>query len=370
MSVLSAMDRIAAPAEDARIRSDRRAVRAWLYVVAAFVAALVLVGGATRLTESGLSITEWKPIHGILPPLSSAEWQAEFERYRQIPQYRQINQGMSLPEFQTIYWWEWTHRFLARTVGIVFALPLAFFWLTGRLESRLKPRLVALLALGGLQGAIGWWMVASGLTERTDVSQYRLATHLTTACIIFAAILWVARGLTGRQRETPPTRYSIVPAMLILLLALGQIYLGGLVAGLNAGLAFNTWPLMDGQIVPANLLVVTPVWRNFFENAMTVQFTHRLGAYTLFLITALHAFAAWRLAPRTSHAWGAVILFAVVAAQAAIGITTLLLQVPIGLALVHQFGALVVLATAVIHARGLAGPYPLPAATGFVRRPA
>lgn len=359
MSAIIPFDRTTASPSKDGLGKSRRAIQVWLVIVAAFVAALVLVGGATRLTESGLSITEWKPIHGIIPPLSGADWQDEFERYRQIPQYQQFNRGMSLPEFQTIYWWEWTHRFLARTVGIVFALPLAFFWVSGRLERRLKPRLLGLLVLGGMQGAIGWWMVASGLTERTDVSQYRLATHLTTACVILAAILWVARGFSQSKPDAPPTRYSVIPALLIVCLALGQIYLGGLVAGLNAGLAFNTWPLMDGQLVPRGLLAATPGWRNFFENAMTVQFTHRLGAYTLFGITAIHAFAAWRIAPRTVHARVAVMLFALVAGQAALGITTLLLQVPIGWALFHQAGALVVLSTAVIHARALAGAYPV-----------
>ncbi|MGO4837400.1 COX15/CtaA family protein, partial [Rhizobiaceae sp. 2RAB30] len=178
-----------------RLLRDRFEVRAWLYVVLVVLFALVMVGGATRMTGSGLSITEWKPIHGVIPPLNQAEWQEEFEKYRQIPQYEQINKGMTLDEFKGIFWWEWAHRLLARGVGFLVAIPLVFFWLTGRLERPLKPRLVGLLALGGLQGAIGWWMVASGLVERVSVSQYRLATHLTLACIIIVAVTYIARGL-------------------------------------------------------------------------------------------------------------------------------------------------------------------------------
>ncbi|GGD86116.1 heme A synthase [Aureimonas endophytica] len=333
------------------------AVRLWLYVVAAVVLALVLVGGATRLTESGLSITEWKPIHGIVPPLSQSEWDEEFRLYQQIPQYQELNQGMTLDGFKTIYWWEWAHRFLARTVGLVFALPLAFFWATGRLPGPLKPRLLAILALGAIQGGIGWWMVASGLTARTDVSQYRLAVHLTTACLIFAATLWVARGLARHSDDMPPSEGSVYAAGLIVFLAFCQIYLGGLVAGLNAGLTFNTWPLMDGRLVPEGLFVMQPAWRNLFENVMTVQFLHRLGAYTLFAVTLIHSIAAWAQAPGTTHARRALVLLGLVTLQAMLGITTLLLAVPIGWALLHQAGALVVLAFAVAHARGLAGPY-------------
>ncbi|MBO0902418.1 COX15/CtaA family protein [Jiella sonneratiae] len=346
------------PATTAAAR-NRRAVRLWLYAVALVVFALVLVGGATRLTESGLSITEWKPIHGVVPPLSAAEWQEEFELYKRIPQYEQMNRGMSLDGFKTIYWWEWSHRLLARGVGFVFALPLAFFWLTGRLEPFLKPRLLGLLCLGGLQGAVGWWMVASGLSERTEVSQYRLATHLTIACVIFAATLWVARGLTPRDAAARPApaasrRLSVA----IVVMALCQIYLGGLVAGLRAGLIYNTWPLIDGAIVPSGLFSMEPLWRNFFENVLTVQFMHRCGAYLLLGATLVHALALWRMVPATRHAGGAGLLFLVVLAQAAIGITTLLMVVPLDLALMHQAGGLIVLAATVVHARSLWGSYP------------
>ncbi|MFD2236002.1 COX15/CtaA family protein [Aureimonas populi] len=335
--------------EDVR---NRRAIRLWLHVVALMIFAIVLVGGGTRIMEAGLSITEWKPIHGIVPPLSAQEWQEEFDLYRQIPQYQLVNRGMSLDEFKVIFWWEWAHRFLARAVGFAFAIPLAFFWLTGRVESRLKPRLLALLALGGLQGAVGWWMVASGLVERTDVSQYRLAVHLTLACIIFTAVLWVAEGLAADRRAERQGRFPLAAA--VLGLSLLQIYLGGLVAGLNAGLTFNTWPLMDGQWVPGNLLRMEPLWRNFFENVMTVQFTHRVGAYVLFGVVLAYAL----LARTRETRW----LLALVTIQAGIGIATLLLAVPMDLALLHQGGAIVVLAAAVVHARRLKGPYPAPVA--------
>ena len=340
-----------------RALRDRRAVRIWLYVVAAIVFALVLVGGATRLTESGLSITEWKPIHGIVPPLSDAEWQEEFTLYQQIPQYRELNQGMELSGFKTIYWWEWAHRFLARMVGFAFALPLLWFWLRGRIPAGLKPKLVGILALGGLQGAIGWWMVASGLVARTEVSQYRLAVHLTMACLIYTATLWVARGLAPHSPDAPPSEKSGTAAKIILALALLQIYLGGLVAGLDAGLSFNTWPLMDGSLVPQGLLVMQPAWRNFFENVMTVQFMHRMGAYLLLAVVAMHAFASLRQAPRSTHARRATVMLALVLVQAGLGIATLLWAVPIDLALMHQAGALIVLGFAVAHARGLKGPY-------------
>ncbi|MDZ5696910.1 COX15/CtaA family protein [Chelativorans sp. M5D2P16] len=340
---------------------DRVWVRIWLYVVVVTLFTLVLVGGATRLTESGLSITEWKPIHGVIPPISEAEWQEEFQKYRRIPQYEQINRGMSLDQFKTIFWWEWTHRLLARGVGFVFALPLAFFWLAGRLEDHLKPKLLGILALGGLQGAIGWWMVASGLVERTDVSQYRLATHLTIACIIFVATLAVARGLaphSGGPAAAGTRRFAgwLVVAVLV------QIYLGGLVAGLNAGFSYNTWPLMDGALVPQGLFTQAPAWINLFENPKTVQFVHRLGAYAVLVLALWHAASTWRAEPGTTHARRAVLLVLLVLVQAAIGIATLVMVVPLGWALAHQAAALIVLGFATAHWQAAKGAYPMPGA--------
>lgn len=340
-------------------KANRAHVRLWLYCVLALLFALVLVGGATRLTHSGLSITEWQPIHGVIPPLSAGDWREEFEKYRQIPEYQQINKGMTLDEFKSIFWWEWAHRLLARGVGFAFALPLVFFWVSGRLEQRLKPKLLGILALGAVQGAIGWWMVASGLVNRTDVSQYRLATHLTIACVIFVAIMAVARGLAPHS-ESPASRALQSAAGALVFLVLFQIYLGGLVAGLDAGLAYNTWPLMDGAIIPGGLLGMKPVWHNFFESAKTVQFIHRTGAYVVFIAVVWHAFAMWRSAPGTLHARRAFALLALVTCQLALGIATLLSHVQLHLALTHQALALITLGFATAHWRGTKGPYPLP----------
>jgi cytochrome c oxidase assembly protein subunit 15 len=342
-----------------RALRNRALVRGWLYSVLVVLFALVLVGGATRLTDSGLSITEWKPIHGVIPPLSDADWQEEFEKYRQIPEYRQVNRGMSLDAFKTIFWWEWAHRILARGVGFLFALPLLFFWATGRIERGLMPKLLGILALGGLQGAIGWWMVASGLVERVDVSQYRLATHLTIAAAIFAATMIVARGLAPHS-EAEAGRETQRFAGLLVLLTLVQIYLGGLVAGLDGGMSYNTWPLMDGKVVPGDMLILEPVWRNFFENPKTVQFVHRLGAYIVFAAALWHMISVRRREPGTTHARRAIVLFHLVLAQALIGIATLVMQVPLHWALLHQGFALIVLGFAAAHWRGAKGAYPLP----------
>ncbi|CDX38581.1 Heme A synthase [Mesorhizobium sp. ORS 3359] len=356
MAAITATAPYAARDRDLR---NRALVRGWLYVVVLVLFALVLVGGSTRLTGSGLSITEWKPIHGVIPPLNDAEWQEEFQRYQQIPQYTEINKGMSLQEFKSIFWWEWAHRILARSVGVVFALPLLFFWATRRIERGLGLKLTGILALGGLQGAIGWWMVASGLVDRVSVSQYRLATHLTLAALIFTATMAVARGLAPHS-EPAANRSTQRLAGFIVFLTLIQIYLGGLVAGLHAGLSYNTWPLMDGKLIPSDLLLLKPAWVNFFENPKTVQFVHRLGAYTVFLVALWHMIATWRRQPGTTHARRATLLFALVVVQASIGIGTLLTQVPLHMALTHQAIALVLLGFATAHWRGTKGAYPLP----------
>ena len=265
-----------------------RVIRLWLYAVAALIFAMVLVGGATRLTESGLSIVEWKPVTGTLPPLGEAAWQAEFDKYKTIPQF-QRNSRMTLDEFKTIFWWEWAHRLMGRVIGAAFLLPFLFFLARGWIGPPLRGRLWAIFALGALQGAVGWWMVASGLAERLEVSQYRLATHLILACVIFVAVLWTALQLGGRPGLAAPPRVR-AGAVALLTLALAQIYLGALVAGLRAGLIYNTWPLIDGRLVPeaSRLFFETPLWRNFFENALTVQFNHRVTAYLLLALALLH----------------------------------------------------------------------------------
>ncbi|MDB5630723.1 MAG: heme synthase, partial [Tardiphaga sp.] len=253
-----------------------RAVRVWLLAMAALIFTMVLVGGATRLTESGLSIVEWKPVTGTLPPLGEAQWTAAFEAYKTIPQYRELNAGMSLSEFKTIFWWEWSHRLLGRFIGIVYLLPFLFFLWRGAFTPDLKKRLWIIFGLGGLQGAVGWWMVASGLTHRTEVSQYRLAAHLMLALAIFAAIVWTLRRLSDRPAWPVAARLT-TSSIVLLAMTFVQIYFGALVAGLRAGRVFNTWPEIDGALIPsgARLFFETPWWRNFFDNALTVQFSHR-----------------------------------------------------------------------------------------------
>ncbi|MEX0852018.1 MAG: COX15/CtaA family protein [Bauldia sp.] len=334
---------------------DRGVIRTWLIVVALMIVAMVVVGGATRLTNSGLSITEWRPISGLLPPLNESEWRDAFAKYQQIPEFRLVNPDMTVEGFQTIYWWEWAHRLLGRLIGVVVLAPLVFFWLGGRIEPSLKPKLVAVVVLGGLQAAAGWWMVASGLAERTDVSQYRLAIHLTLAAAILAYVVWVARGLTPTPSERTAGGARLVAA-LIVAVTFVQIFLGGLVAGLDGGLTFNTWPLMDGALVPSGLLVQSPWWRDLFENVATVQFDHRLGAYCLLALAVGHAVQA----RGSAHAGSAAALAGAVTLQAAIGIFTLVALVPVGLALLHQFGAVVVLWLAVIHLRAMRPETPLP----------
>jgi cytochrome c oxidase assembly protein subunit 15 len=338
------------PSADIRIRT----VRFWLLAVAALVIATVLVGGATRLTESGLSIVEWKPVTGVLPPRSESAWRAEFEKYQAIPQYHAINRGMSLQEFKTIYWWEWTHRVLGRLVGAAFLLPFLFFLWRGWIEPRLRKRLWAIFGLGALQGALGWWMVASGLSGRIDVSQYRLAAHLTLACVIYAAIIWTVQRLPPRGSIELPARMR-VGAMALLVLVLLQIYLGALVAGLDAGLIYNTWPLIDSRLLPSagELFPLQPVWRNLFETVLTVQFNHRMMAYVLWLAVLYQVVDVARARSPRRALVGAGLLALAVTLQASLGILTLLYQTPMLLALLHQGVALVVLTIAVVHAERL-----------------
>ena len=343
--------------------SDRqdRAIRLWLYAVAALVLAMVLVGGATRLTESGLSITEWKPVMGTLPPLSEGQWLDEFQKYQAIPQYRELNRGMSLDAFKTIYWWEWTHRLLGRSIGLVFLLPFLWFLSRGWIGPGLRGRLWIIFGLGGLQGAVGWWMVASGLADRVEVSQYRLATHLLLACVIYVAVLWTAQRLAKRGPTPSPLRFR-AGALGLLVLVLAQIYLGAIVAGLRAGHIYNTWPLIDGAIVPetSRLFFDMPLWRNFFENTLTVQFDHRMLAYTIWILALIHAVDIAGSIKKGPFVIGAFALAAAVTLQASLGILTLLMVVPVSLALMHQAMAMIVLTIATVHA-ALVIPGPSPA---------
>ena len=348
-----------------RIGRNRRLVRGWLMAVLLALLALVLVGGATRLTDSGLSITQWKPIHGVVPPLTAEEWQEEFALYRKIPEYEHINKGMTVDEFKRIFWWEWAHRLIARSIGLVFALPLAFFWLTGRLEPRLRWPLAGILALGGLQGAIGWWMVASGLTGRmVDVASYRLATHLGFAFAILGLIAWYMLSLSRseaallqarRMREGALVTWATVLAAMAFL----QILLGALVAGIDAGRAFPTWPMMGDGFFPPDAFYVPdggPAIRAFFENPGLVQFDHRMLGYIVFL-TALFAWSVGRrsahLATKTAFDWMAAMAFG----QVVLGIVTVLYSAPLHLGLIHQLGA-VVLWVLILRARHRAA-YPV-----------
>ena len=347
-------------------------MRLWLLAVAGLVFVMVLVGGATRITESGLSIVEWQPVTGTIPPLSQPEWQREFEKYQGIPQYRLLNRGMSLDEFKTIYRWEWTHRLLGRLIGAAFLLPFLLFLWRGWVGRGLRSRLWLIFGLGAAQGVIGWWMVASGLAERTEVSQYRLATHLVLACVIFAASLWTAQ----RLRQAPAVPVSApgrAMAFVLVGLVLLQIYFGALLAGLRGGLVYNTWPLIDGALVPptADLFRLEPLWRNLFENTLTVQFAHRLTAYTVWAVAVWHAIDLGRTSRFGPAFRSALVLAVAISLQAGLGVLTLLHQVPAGLALLHQGMAIVALGLAVAHAERLTvaraaatiGVTPLPSAS-------
>ncbi len=335
--------------------SPYRAVRVWLFTVAALIALMVLVGGATRLTESGLSIVEWKPVSGALPPLNAKDWTQAFDAYKTIPQYHALNSGMTLEQFKTIYWWEWSHRLLGRVIGMVYLLPFLWFMWRGALALDLKRRLWGIFGLGALQGAVGWWMVASGLSERIEVSQYRLATHLVLALLILAAIVWTLRRLTERPPPAASARLRITSAALVVLTFV-QLYFGALVAGLRAGLVYNTWPEIDGGLVPSasRLWFEAPWWRNLFDNTLTVQFEHRMTAYLLLVLAALHAFDAMRTRAGSAAVNGALWLVGAITLQATLGILTLLHQVPVGLALTHQAVAIAVLTLAVMQAERLA----------------
>ena len=325
-----------AAARTRRARAPGWPVAVWLLVLTAMVVAMILVGGLTRLTDSGLSITEWRPVTGAIPPLSEADWLAEFEKYRQIPEYQLVNAGMTLEAFKEIYWWEWAHRFLGRAIGVVFLIPFLVFLAQRRISRALGWRLAGLFVLGGIQGAVGWWMVASGLTERVDVSQYRLATHLGLAFLILAWLFWTTLDVWPDRRPAGTSdgvrRAGAAVAVIVFL----QILLGAFVAGLDAWLIHNTWPLMDGGVMPAVPAMHPSL---LFEDRSIVQFNHRMGGYVVLAgATALVA-AAWR---RTSGAaWRRLALIGVLAwAQVALGIATLLTVGSIHAGAAHQAGAI------------------------------
>ena len=336
--------------------SSPRAVIAWLAVCCALVFAMVVVGGVTRLTHSGLSITEWQPIVGTLPPLSAADWDDAFAKYRATPEFRDVNHRMTLDEFKGIFWWEYFHRLLGRAIGVAFLVPFLGFLARGRIPRGYAWPLAGIFLLGGLQGALGWFMVRSGLVDDPRVSQFRLTAHLGLACAIFAAMLWTALSLAFPLRADPATprltrtrRLAFALAALVFVMVLS----GGFVAGIRAGFAYNTFPLMNGRIVPPEILMLEPWWRNFFWNMATVQFDHRAIAWVLALCVPL---LWWRLRapglPARARAGGTALL-AMLSLQIALGIATLVNVVPLPLAALHQAGAVLVFALALNVAHAL-----------------
>jgi heme a synthase len=338
----------------ARDEPHPAAIRIWLVVVATLVVAMIAVGGATRLTDSGLSITEWQPLLGAIPPLTEADWQAAFAKYKQIPEYSQVNAGMSLAAFKFIFWWEWSHRFLGRFIGLAFALPLGWFWMRGAIPQGYRTRLLLLLALGGLQGLVGWYMVKSGLVDRVDVSQYRLALHLCIAFLVLGVLTWFVCDLadddaTAYLGNLPAASWLL--ALVLTLMVFAQVALGAFVAGTKAGLTYNTWPLMDGRLIPDGLYRLVPWWMSVTEDHLTIQFDHRVMAYALIVLALVQAARIARADdPRVGRsAW---LLATALLVQAGLGIWTLLTavgEIPIWLGLAHQTFAALVFVAAVRH---------------------
>jgi cytochrome c oxidase assembly protein subunit 15 len=326
---------------------SRKGIRLWLVLLFALVAAMIVVGGLTRLTDSGLSITEWKPFSGAMPPTDPAAWDAAFEKYQTIPEYLLQNNGMTLAEFKSIYWWEWSHRQLGRVIGLVWAVGFIFFWATKRIPLGWRNRLLVVGLLGGLQGAIGWWMVSSGLTGgRLDVASYRLAIHLGLAFVILGLLTWHIFGLSRREADLIQARRgreAKLSAMSTELLGFAflQIILGALVAGIDAGRGYTDWPLMAGEFFPAGAFDLEPVWRNFFEDDGLVQFMHRIASYILVIFGGLvwrHSRSSGNIATKRSFDLVAIALVM----QMVLGIFTVLYSAPMHIAIVHQLGAIVV----------------------------
>jgi cytochrome c oxidase assembly protein subunit 15 len=346
--------------ERAASSRSRRLVAGWLFAICGMILVMTVLGGVTRLTGSGLSIMEWAPLDGILPPLNHAEWEKLFALYKQIPQYRLEHAGFGLSGFQRIFWLEWLHRLWGRLIGIAFFAPLVWFWATGRLERRLRPRLALIFLLGGAQGAVGWFMVASGFfPDSTSVSPYRLAIHLALALVLYAALLWTALGLIQPNRQVAAAGGALRALLILCCVLVGlTIVAGSFVAGTHAGFEYNTFPLMEGRLVPANYARLTPFLRNLTENLPAVQFDHRLLATLTAVVTAVTAiFASVTRVPPTARAATAA-LGGLVGLQYSLGIATLLLVVPVPLAAAHQACAVLVLTACLV---GLHAVRPLPA---------
>jgi len=333
------------------LRSDRsRPVAIWLFIVAAMVFAMVVVGGATRLTDSGLSITQWKPIMGALPPLSEQAWRESFELYKKIPQFQLVNPDMTLEGYKGIFWWEWAHRLLGRTVGVAFAIPFAIFLIRRDIPRRLIWRCAVMLGLGGLQGLVGWWMVSSGLSERVSVAPERLMTHLGLALALFVILIWTALDAWNGSPRVEERSAWRGWALAFLGAVFFQSLLGALVAGNDAGLVYNDWPLMNGGFFPAEYLG-KGFWGTLAHSQGAVQLHHRLMAYALFAAGLAIAFLARRDRPLAAGSKAVALTLAIVVTlQAGLGIWTLMASVPIALGVLHQAGAAVLLATATVFA--------------------
>ena len=323
-------------------------VRPWLFAVAALIFVMVLVGGATRLTESGLSITQWKPIAGVIPPLTEADWAEEFARYKQIPQYAQMNSDMNVEGFKSIFWWEWGHRLLARIIGAAFVLPALGFWWAGRLKGAVGRQVLIATGLLALEPIVGWWMVYSGLKDRVEVAQERLAIHLLIAAAVYGTLIYAAVGLSRRPGGAAPAGFRTAAAAFAALV-FAQLGLGALVAGLRAGLVYNTWPLMDGKLIPSGLFALTPWARSILDDVTTAQFDHRMIAYVVVIFALVVAWAARRAAPGERVARRATALAGIALGQGLLGVLTLVWVVPIGMALLHQAFALVLFGMAMAH---------------------
>jgi len=322
----------------------QKPIVAWLTLVGLMVFCMIIVGGATRLTHSGLSIVEWEPLVGTIPPLDQDDWDEVFDEYKTSPEYQQVNFGMSLDEFKVIFWWEYFHRLLGRLIGLVFFIPLLYFAIRRKINGSLAKRLFGIFVLGGLQGGMGWYMVASGLVDDPRVSQYRLTAHLGIAFLIFGAIVWTALSVMypSKTNMSQPVRRMFRFAVAINVIIFLMVLSGGFVAGIRAGLAYNTWPLMGNSFIPPDIFILTPGWRNFFENMATVQFDHRIIAYVLAVLVPIFWFKVRRrdVSPQTVIATNTLLVL--VFTQIVVGITTLLHHVPVTLGVAHQgIGSLV-----------------------------
>jgi len=327
-------------------RIHDRQVAVWLFFVAAIIFFMIILGGVTRLTHSGLSMVDWNPIMGTIPPITDSDWNAVFSRYQEFPEYQKINQGMTLESFKSIFYFEYFHRVLGRLIGLLFLVPCLFFWFKGAIRRSMLPQMVAMFVLGGFQGLLGWYMVKSGLVKDPHVSQYRLTAHLISAVVIYSYILWVAFGLLKKpvtDAVEQPARKLYGYGVALAALVVFMIASGGFVAGTKAGFAYNTFPLMDGQFIPDGLYTLQPFWSNWFENITTIQFNHRMIAYLLVLIVPLFCFAVRRLGQTDNSRIAAHLLLAMLVIQVTLGVATVLLKVPVAIGASHQGGAVLLL---------------------------